>query len=199
MNFLAIDTSGKYLSVVSYRNGETIYNYQPNCLAKHSVVLMDEIKRAQIRPEECDFFAAVVGPGSFTGIRIGISTIKGLCFACDKPALALTSFDCLAYAEKSEPLLALVDAGHGYYYACAYGRDKTVAAPSAYCSKEETEAFIGRGFAPVAADRLFEGCAAVDPCKGLMEAVKAKCGELIPASGLAAAYLRKSSAEENRK
>lgn len=203
MNFLAIDTGGKYLSVVSCRNGETFCSYQPNCFAKHSVVLMDEIKRAlsraELRPEDCDFFAVVVGPGSFTGIRIGVSTVKGLCFACDKPALALTSFDCLAYAEKSEPLLALVDAGHGYYYACAYDQDKTVAAPPAYCSKEETEAIIGRGFTPIAADRLFEGCAVVDPCKGLTEAVKAKHGELVSASGLAAVYLRKSSAEENRK
>ena len=46
---------------------------------------------------DCDFFAAVVGAGSFTGIRIGISAVKGFCAATGKPALPITSFDVAAY------------------------------------------------------------------------------------------------------
>ncbi len=201
LNFLAIDTSGKYLSVVAYREGETERVFLPSCAMKHSVVLMDEVEnvlsRANLRPENCDFYAAVVGPGSFTGIRIGISTVKGLCFACEKPALGITSFDCLAYAENKR-VLALVDAGHGCFYACGYER-KTVVVPPAFCTGEEISALIAQGFAPIAAEPLLAGCAVVDPCEGLLKAAEAKCGELIPASELSALYLRKSSAEENRR
>lgn len=202
LNFLAIDTSGKYLSVIAYREGETERVFLPSCAMKHSVVLMDEIEsvlsRAKLRPENCDFFAAVVGPGSFTGIRIGISTVKGLCFACEKPALSITSFDCLAYAENKR-VLALVDAGHGCFYACGYDESKAVVVPPVYCTEREVSSLIAQGFAPVAADSLFEGCAVIDPCEGLLRAAEAKSREMIPASGLTALYLRKSSAEENRK
>ena len=202
MNFLAIDTSGKYLSVVACRGDLEEITFLPECAMKHSIVLMDEIDRifarAHMNPHECDYFGAVVGPGSFTGIRIGISTVKGLCFACEKPALAVTSFDCLAYAEKSVPVLALADAGHGNFYACGYDENKRVVIGPSYCSFEEVRNMMERGFAPVAAEELFAGCAAVDPSRGLLAAAKEGYGGLCGAEELAALYLRKSSAEEKR-
>ncbi len=203
MNFLAIDTSGKYLSVVAYAHGNVIRRFLPDCALKHSVLLMDEIdeafKDAHTSPHECDFFAAAVGPGSFTGIRIGISTVKGLCLACDKPAVKVTSLDCLAYTDKKANVLALVDAGHGCYYSCGYDAGKKIVASPAFSSRKEVDGLINSGFRPVAAEPLFEGCEAVDPCEGLLGAVLAKSGELLPPSALSALYLRKSSAEENRK
>ncbi len=203
MNFLAIDTSAKYLSVIAYADGRTEKIHLPDCALRHSVVLADTVtdtlSRAHMAPEECDFFAAVVGPGSFTGIRIGISTVKGLCFAAGKPALAVTSFDTLAYHGESVPLLALVDAGRGYRYGCAYDEKKQIVSPPAYLSPEETDRLIAEGFLPVSAEALTEGCTVADPCEGLLRAVLAKQKELIPAAELAALYLRKSSAEENRK
>ncbi|MGN0822516.1 MAG: tRNA (adenosine(37)-N6)-threonylcarbamoyltransferase complex dimerization subunit type 1 TsaB, partial [Candidatus Gallimonas sp.] len=91
MNFLAIDTSGKHLTVLAQKGEKTVSLFERDCALRHSVLVMDKIdealSRADLRPAECDFFAAVVGPGSFTGIRIGISTVKGLCLACGKPAL----------------------------------------------------------------------------------------------------------------
>lgn len=200
MNYLAIDTGAKYLSVVA-RKGETerIVRLQ-DCAMRHSVVLMDEIQKALSAAgasvSDCDFFAAVVGPGSFTGIRIGIATVKGLCFATGKPALPVTSFDTLAYAEKSEKLLALVDAGHGFFYACPY--DKGAAGAPAYLSADAVQELVGAGYAPVSAEPLSLPTRLVDPAKGLSEAVKRKCGELCPAGDLLALYLRKSSAEEKR-
>ncbi len=168
---------------------------------RHSVLLMDEIDKifhkAGMSANQCDFFAAVCGPGSFTGIRIGISTIKGFCTALEKPALTLTSFDTLAYAEGKIPLLPLVDAGHGNFYACAYDSDKKIVHGPAFLSKEETEVWRKEGFLPIAAEELFEGCRAADPCLGLQNAVLAKQEFAAPSSTLAAVYLRKSSAEEN--
>lgn len=201
MKFLAVDTSGKYMSVVAYCDGAVERVFLPECAMKHSVELMGEIDRvfarSHMKPNECDFFAVVVGPGSFTGIRIGISTVKGLCFACGKPALAITSLEALAYAERND-LLALVDAGRSCYYACAYDGNKAEASSPAYLSGGEVGELAARGFRPIAAEALFEGCGAVDPCEGLLNAVIAKKDQTIPAEELSAVYLRKSSAEEHR-
>lgn len=202
MKFLAIDTSGRYLTVLAYADGRTSLRYEPDCAMAHSTRLMDAVdgalRTAGLSLSECDFLASVVGPGSFTGIRIGISTVKGLCFSCDKPALALTSFDPLAYHTGEKPIVALVDAGHDFYYTCCYFSDKTPVSAPRYASRGEVEALIGQGFCPVASEPLFPGCEVADPSRGMLPAVLSRAGEAAPASLLKALYLRKSSAEEHR-
>ena len=105
-NFVAVDTSGNYLTVVAGKGGEFYSVSIPNCMMKHSVSVMpaveEVLKKADMRLEECDFFSAVVGAGSFTGIRIGISVVKGFCLAYNKPSLPITSFDVAAYNSLGE-------------------------------------------------------------------------------------------------
>ena len=198
MKFLAIDTSGKQLNVVAVNGEREVVRARTDCAMQHSVLLMDEIdaalKEAELTPGGCDFFACVTGPGSFTGIRIGIATVKGLALACAKKTLALTSFDCLAYTETSGKKLLLVDAGHGNFYACRY--TGTQADTPAFLSRGAVEEAMGEGFAPVAHTELFAGVRTADAAKGLLAAAKAKAGECIPAHSLEALYLRRSSAEE---
>ncbi len=169
---------------------------------KHSVLLMDKIgealARADMSARECDFFAAVVGPGSFTGIRIGISTVKGLCYACGKPALAVTSFDCIAYNGESAKKLALVDAGRGELYACGYEGTRQIL-PPAILTLAEAEVLVKEGYVPLSAEKIPLECGRSDPCEGLLSAVLGKAGERAPAGALRAFYMRRSSAEENRK
>lgn len=180
-------------------NGEkTVTVYERDCALKHSVLVMEKIdealSRANLTPNECDFFAAVVGPGSFTGIRIGIATVKGLCMACGKPAVAVTSFDCIAYAKEWESVLALVDAGHGYVYACAYEKGKAVEEPR-YRSKEEV-LDLYRGIAFAAAEPVPVEYEEANPAEGLLKAILQKPKQ--DAKDLTALYVRRSSAEENR-
>ncbi len=188
MKFLAVDTSGVHLVVAAYRDGASAVR-RSECALRHSVLLMDEIDAAlsalSLAPADCDFFACVAGPGSFTGIRIGIATVKGLCLALGRPAVAVTSFDVLAYAEGREKLLALVDAGHGAFYACPYENGR--AGEGAYRTAEEV-AELQKEYPPVT-----EG----DP-DGLVRAVLAHAEEQIPAGELKALYLRRSAAEEGR-
>ena len=201
MKFLAIDTSGKALNVVAVNGEKEIVSRRDDCAMRHSVLLMETIdaalKEAGLTPAACDFFACVAGPGSFTGIRIGIATVKGLCLACGKPALSLTSFDTLAYTDRSGKKLCLVDAGHGNVYACAYD-GVTVCRPPAFLARGEAEALIAEGFVPVAHAALFGGVKAADAARGLLAAARSKAGEACAAHRLEAVYLRKSSAEEAR-
>lgn len=193
MNYLAIDTTASALIALARKGKEVFCTQLPDAASQHSVQLMPVIdgllSRAGLALADCDFIACVVGPGSFTGVRIGISTVKGLCFAAGKPALAVTSFDGLAYAERGEKRLALVDAGGGYFYACGYGAENSVEIAPARLAPEQVERLVSRGYRAVReADRAL----------GLMKAVEAKSGNAMPAEGLKALYLRKSAAEEGR-
>ena len=73
MNYLAIDTSSKYLTVIACREGTESVVFASDCALQHSVRLMDAIENAMAQANlgvsDCDFFCAVTGPGSFTGIR----------------------------------------------------------------------------------------------------------------------------------
>ncbi|MBD5631813.1 MAG: tRNA (adenosine(37)-N6)-threonylcarbamoyltransferase complex dimerization subunit type 1 TsaB [Clostridia bacterium] len=124
-NFLGIDTSSRYLTVVAQKGEKVVLRHIPDCAMQHSVILMDEINLAMneagLKAEECDFFAAVTGPGSFTGIRIGIATAKGFAVALGKPLLGVTSFELLAYNVKSRNFLTVIDAAHSHYYVCGFG------------------------------------------------------------------------------
>ena len=204
-NFLALDTSGNHLSVIASKNGRTERVFLENCAMKHSVSVMPAVEealtKADMRLEECDFFAAVVGAGSFTGIRIGISVVKGFCLAFGKPALPVTSFDVLAYnALDGAKVLCLVDALHDCYYACGYENGKVVYEP-AYLTEEEVLALEKEGYALVACTDLPLAQKAkvtvVDPCVGLEKATVA-LGEMEKFGELTALYVRKSSAELNR-
>ncbi len=204
-NFLAVDTSNNHLAVLAVKNGAAHTVFIPDCAMKHSVSVMPAVEEALTKADmslaECDFFAAVVGAGSFTGIRIGISVVKGFCLAVEKPALPVTSFDVLAYNTlDSGKVLCLVDALHDCYYACGYEQGKVIY-PPAYLTEEEVLALAAEGYALVACTELplAEKAAVtlVDPCVGLEKATKAlaeeeKFGELT------ALYVRKSSAELNR-
>lgn len=202
-NFLAVDTSGNYLTVVAVKDGKTYSTFIENCAMKHAVSLMgavdETLKKADLCLDECDFFGAVVGAGSFTGIRIGISTAKGFCSATGKPSLPITSFDVAAYNAIDEgKTLCIVDALHDCYYACGYQNGEVVL-PPAYLTKEEVLALAEDGYrirscqaAPIGKEAALE---VVDPVLGLVNAAKALAEKGF--APLQAVYVRKSSAELN--
>ncbi len=70
----------------------------------HSQIMMPQIeqmfKAAEVEPTEVDAFAAAVGPGSFTGVRIGVATAKALAQAADKPCIAVSTLEALAFSSK---------------------------------------------------------------------------------------------------
>lgn len=198
--FLAVDTSSKYLTVLVSNGENLIKRFIPDCALNHSVILMDEVdkafKEAGICPNECDFFAAVTGPGSFTGIRIGLATIKGFALACEKPIVAVTSFELIAYnVESDKDFLVAIDAAHDHYYVCGYSKDKTELIAPCYMHKDKvTElALPVYGFEALP----FENYTALSVENCLHPAIC--CNEHKKSNDICALYVRKSQAEENRK
>lgn len=165
---------------------------------QHSVILMDEIDEALngagLTPAECDFFSAVVGPGSFTGIRIGISAIKGFALATGKKLLPVTSFELLAYNVTDEKFCTAIDAGRGKFYACAFGKGREIAVKPFYTDAEGVKKLNlpVYGFE----DLPFENYIKLDVKNCLLNAVRAKTNCL--SDEMSALYVRKSQAEEKR-
>lgn len=197
-NFLAIDTSSRYLTVLAQKGEKTALRFVEDCAMRHSVMLMDEIQKAMekvdLTPAECDFFAAVTGPGSFTGIRIGIATAKGFATALDKPLLSVTSFELIAYNVADDNFYAVIDAAHSHYYVCGFNEGKAVTLNPCYLSQTEVEKleFPLYGFE----DLPLKNYNRLDIKNCLHPAI---CGSNARMSReMQALYVRKSQAEEAR-
>ena len=123
MKVLALDVTGENLVVALY-NGKDIISEIPMATGKrHNSLVMPVIEKlldeAKLQIKDIDVFACVVGPGSFTGIRIGIATIKALSFATNKPCVAINALEELAYGKDGE-FYTLIDALHDNYYAAKF-------------------------------------------------------------------------------
>jgi tRNA threonylcarbamoyladenosine biosynthesis protein TsaB len=204
--YLAIDTSSAYLTVIA-KGGKTSVRYLPDCAGSHSVKLLSEVEAALAEAgssvDDCDFFAVVAGAGSFTGIRIGIATIKGFCTGTGKPALPVTSFEVIAYTTGEVKTLAIISAGHGYVYLCGLNERKEVVLPPAYKSIEEAIALSAEYDVVAGFEELpISGMVRVNMAEGLQKAVEAKSllsENLVPCEEVRAVYVRKSQAEESKK
>jgi tRNA threonylcarbamoyladenosine biosynthesis protein TsaB len=91
-------------------------------------LVSDVLSSAGVTLKDVDAFAAAIGPGSFSGVRIGLAAVKGYCLALNKPLIGISSLDILISqaAFDSESALAVIDAGRGDVYVghSAYMRDQ---------------------------------------------------------------------------
>ena len=129
MKILAVETSTKtaYVSIAEAENNKAkpIVSYMYEA-PSHTTALMKMIdsalKLSGIALDDIDLYAAAVGPGSFTGVRIGVSVIKGLAFADSKPCVGVSSLDALAYSLKKchGIVTPMIDARRGTFYTSIY-------------------------------------------------------------------------------
>lgn len=101
MKILGIDTSTPIGSVALIDDENIVAEHTLNIVQAHSSRLMPAIdtvlKWGEITPHELDGCVVGIGPGSFTGIRIGVATAKSLCYAVDKPIVGVSTLEALAY------------------------------------------------------------------------------------------------------
>lgn len=126
MNLLAVDTSGPVAGVAVLRDGEIAYEGAAVNRLTHSVNLMPMIEealgRAGMDVSDIDLYAAVTGPGSFTGVRIGVSAVKGMAHGAGKPCVGVDALEALAAgACMTDALICPVqDARAGQVYGAAF-------------------------------------------------------------------------------
>ena len=126
MKILAIDTSGQNCSVAIIDEEKVICDFNLSIGTTHSETLLpmiDEVcKTSKIDLSEVDILACGIGPGSFTGLRIGIATIKGFALAQNKNVVGVPTLDALAYniANFDGLICSVLDARNNNVYAGIY-------------------------------------------------------------------------------
>lgn len=101
MIVLSIDSSSKVATVAILKDDVLLGEYILNDKREHSVILMPLIenllKECNLTIDDIDSYVVSKGPGSFTGLRIGMATVKGMSFGNNKPYISISSLDALAY------------------------------------------------------------------------------------------------------
>jgi len=130
LKVLAVDTSASVAAVAVMDGTNLLGEYIINHKKTHSQKLMPMIKEImeslELIPKDIDLFAASSGPGSFTGLRIGVTSIKAIAFAADKPVISVPTLDALAFnIPMSEALICpIMDARNSQVYTALYRWEK---------------------------------------------------------------------------
>lgn len=129
MRILAVDTSAVCAAVAVTENGKILSESQTNTGLTHSRTLMPMIdstlKNAEISLDSIDLLVCSAGPGSFTGIRIGVAAIKGLCDGTGKKCLPVSTLEALAYnlLGRSCTAVSVMDARCNQVYCAIFAVD----------------------------------------------------------------------------
>lgn len=129
MKVLAIDSSAKSASVCILEDEKILGEFFINTKLTHSETLMPMVssllKNTHIDINSIDVFAISSGPGSFTGIRIGIAAIKGMSFALNKPCVGVSTLEAMAYNFKGSNCIvsAVMDARREQVYNAIFRAD----------------------------------------------------------------------------
>lgn len=163
MKILAIDTSTNAASCAVIDDEKLIGEFTINDKITHSQKLLPMIsqllKSANIDINEIDVFAVANGPGSFTGLRIGVATINGLAQATNKPVVGVSSLESLAknVVDSKRLIVSLIDARRDRAFVGIYRAEKdleTVLSPDVLeleeiinilKEKQEDIIFVGEG------------------------------------------------------
>ena len=126
MKVLALDSSSTVAAAAVMDDGQLLGEYSINDGRTHSTKLMpiinDLLNRLGIMPEDIDLFAAANGPGSFTGLRIGVTTAKALAYALGKPVIGVPTLDAFAYNIVLDGIFTcpIMDARNNQVYTALY-------------------------------------------------------------------------------
>lgn len=122
MKLLALECSAVCASVAVMEDGRVTGEFFVNTRQTHSQTLMPMVQQVLVctntRVQDVDVFAVAAGPGSFTGVRIGVSCVKGMAFAAGKPCFGVSALEALAYRFTAFDgvICAVMDARCGQVY-----------------------------------------------------------------------------------
>ena len=127
MTVLAIDTSSAACSAALSRDGKILGENLINARLTHSQTILPAVEelleREDLRVSDVDLFAVVAGPGSFTGVRIGVCAVKALCLAADRPCARIDALEAIAEGTSFEGFISpILDARRGQVYTALFER-----------------------------------------------------------------------------
>ncbi len=154
MRVLAIDTAldACAAAVLDTQSAAIAAHESLTMLRGHAEALMPLVarvmERARLKFSDIDRIAVTTGPGSFTGLRVGISAARGLALAAAKPVVGLTTLAAFAApliaADDTKPVVVAIDARHGHVYLQVFGPGgRTLVAPRVSALRDALRAAAG--------------------------------------------------------
>ncbi len=194
---LALDTTTRAGSSALVRDGFALLEQasdasQPQA-ARLPSELMSLLDRTHVTLADIDIYAVAIGPGSFTGLRIGIATMQGLAFAAGKPLIGVSGFDALAQVANgpARRVATWVDAWRGEVYAALYESGREIKAPTVAHPKDLLPHLAG-------SHTLFIGDGA-DTSRGLIDSVLGQFAQIAePVTPLLAAAIARLATDRAR-
>ena len=190
MKILAFETTDAIASVALYLDGE-VFETVIDTDKRHAESVLPAaealLSAHGISTADMDAFAADVGPGSFTGVRIGVCTANALGAAHNKPVVAVNALESLAYPYRDQTVCALIDARNGNGYGAVYRNGQTVVPPCA-CVMDDFTANWPENCRMV-------GTGPADPILPAASCVARIAAERQGEKGIAPLYLKPSQAE----
>ena len=225
MKILALDTSATVASVAIAEGSTPLAQYTLNAKNTHSETLLPMVESAlkalSLTASDIDLFALSAGPGSFTGVRIGAATIKGLSFGSGKPCVEVSTLEALAQnlVFKAGIICPVMNARRSQVYTALFESDGKVLTrlmPDSALSIEELDEILSQYATPISLvgdgyEICERGFSKTVPCfvpealrlqSALSVAAialkKYESGEVCTDSALSVNYLRPSQAERER-
>lgn len=198
MTILALDTSGPIASCAIMKGGQVIAQDQVDSALDHSrtllVLCQKLLEKADIGIADIDIFAAAAGPGSFTGVRIGVSAVKGFGWTQRRPCAGVSTLFSIAFGFGADGYVCpRIKAREGEYYYAIFqksGSKVVRVTDDAVAPESEIAALLAR----------YPGCAVAQDGQNAALVARAALqmaeeGQLTSCHALAPSYLRKPQAQ----
>lgn len=140
MKYLFIDTATSDLIISIIKDMEMIYCFNEEVKESSSKIMavIDEaFNKTNIKPTDIDKIFVVNGPGSFTGIRVGLTLAKVMAWSLNIPLIPLSKLELLATISNSNKIMPMIDARRGYVYGGVYDNNLNVIYNDSHILKED--------------------------------------------------------------
>lgn len=148
MRTLFIDTSSADVSISIVDNNKILASIKETIPNKHSIYtvsFLDKvIKESGLTPNDIDKILVVTGPGSFTGVRIGVTIAKTYAYLKNIDIIPVSSLKILALSTEHDYCLSLIDAKHDNYYIGLYDKNNNEVIPEQFNTKDSVLELIDK-------------------------------------------------------
>lgn len=207
MKILAINTAGPTIEVALCGGGYFRDTDNRNASALLMPAIDDLLIKSKLTVSDLNLIACVVGPGSFTGIRIGISSVRAMCYSCGAKAVPVNYLQMLAYnesADGAEKILCVTDGSNGTAYIAEYdGMRREISPVTCVLQKDALDKALNYAGAVCGDEKTSVLCSKILPpdtqCRALIKAAAALSNNAVNWENLLPLYVRESQAEKDLK